>query len=395
MSRHRVEGFASACLVLSFGLVFFNLSAAQSFFGLAALGWLYLAITDRERQHWPGFVWPLAAYAILTVVSALAAAHRAGVLTSPSQLATFTSVVDLKQLVLFLMVPMVLRLTRSDRAMRALNVTIAIGAAAGLLGVIEYSLLGYDNLGNRPVGSLTHYMTYSGVILLVLSAAVARLLFYPQQIIWPAVAVPALVVALGATQTRGAWIGAAVAMATLFGLKRPRLVLVAPVVMAAALYVAPDSIQRRASSMFDTQDESNRDRIQMAAMGVAMVRDYPLVGVGPDNVGSVYGRYLRPNPVHTYNPHLHNVPIQIAAERGLPALAAWLAFVAVAAWELWQLLAPTATRALAAGGLGAMAAMLSAGLFEYNFGDSEFLMLFLALITLPFAAAARDRAGSR
>jgi hypothetical protein len=30
--------------------------------------------------------------------------------------------------------------------------------------------------------------------------------------------------------------------------------------------------------------------------------------------------------------------------------------------------------------------MLSAGLFEHNFGDSEFLMLFLILLTLPFAS---------
>jgi hypothetical protein len=29
--------------------------------------------------------------------------------------------------------------------------------------------------------------------------------------------------------------------------------------------------------------------------------------------------------------------------------------------------------------------MLAAGLFEYNFGDSEFLMSFLVLVTLPFA----------
>ena len=36
-----------------------------------------------------------------------------------------------------------------------------------------------------------------------------------------------------------------------------------------------------------------------------------------------------------------------------------------------------------------LAAMLAAGLFEYNFGDSEFLMLFLVLITLPYAV---DRA---
>ena len=30
--------------------------------------------------------------------------------------------------------------------------------------------------------------------------------------------------------------------------------------------------------------------------------------------------------------------------------------------------------------------MLAAGMFEYNFGDSEFLMLFLVLVTLPYAA---------
>ena len=35
----------------------------------------------------------------------------------------------------------------------------------------------------------------------------------------------------------------------------------------------------------------------------------------------------------------------------------------------------------------AIAGMLAAGFFEYNFGDSEFLMMFLVLVTLPFAAA--------
>ena len=52
---------------------------------------------------------------------------------------------------------------------------------------------------------------------------------------------------------------------------------------------------------------------------------------------------------------------------------------------------------LAAGGLAAVAAMLAAGLFEYNFGDSEFLMLFLVLVTLPYAAdrPADDAAGAR
>jgi len=34
--------------------------------------------------------------------------------------------------------------------------------------------------------------------------------------------------------------------------------------------------------------------------------------------------------------------------------------------------------------------MLGAGFFEHNFGDSEFLMLFLVMLTLPFAADRTD-----
>jgi hypothetical protein len=33
-------------------------------------------------------------------------------------------------------------------------------------------------------------------------------------------------------------------------------------------------------------------------------------------------------------------------------------------------------------------------MFEFNFGDSEFLMLFLVLVTLPYAAARVPAAGT-
>jgi ABC-type transport system involved in cytochrome bd biosynthesis fused ATPase/permease subunit len=46
---------------------------------------------------------------------------------------------------------------------------------------------------------------------------------------------------------------------------------------------------------------------------------------------------------------------------------------------------------LPAAGLAAVVATIAAGMFEYNFGDSEFLMLFLVLVTLPYAA---DRASA-
>jgi O-antigen ligase len=94
--------------------------------------------------------------------------------------------------------------------------------------------------------------------------------------------------------------------------------------------------------------------------------------------------------VNEINPHLHNVPVQIAAERGLPALAIWLAFIVVLLKDLAVRFFQNRSRVLVAAALAAVVSMLAAGMFEYNFGDSEFLMFFLILITLPFAA---DRSG--
>jgi hypothetical protein len=46
----------------------------------------------------------------------------------------------------------------------------------------------------------------------------------------------------------------------------------------------------------------------------------------------------------------------------------------------------SAIPSIATAGIASVVAMLAAGMFEYNFGDSEFLMLFLVIITLPYAA---------
>lgn len=369
-----VQRIAAALLIAAIALVAFKLSVAQTLFGLSALLWLRIVLGTR-RQPLPAFAWPLAAYMAWTVLSAV------------FSLDPRASFIDLKQLVLFLIVPMSMVLLRGSRAMTAINVIVAVGAGAALVAVVQYAIFGFDSTANRPMGFLSHYMTYSGVIMLVLGAAIARLLFYPEQRIWPGVAIPALVVALAVTLTRNAYIGAALAALVLLAVKNVRLLVIVPIAAVLVLAAAPQAVKTRVESITSLEDDSNRDRVHMLQMGVDIVKDYPVFGVGPEMIGRVYGQYLRPNPVHTYNPHLHNVPMQIAAERGLPALAFWLAFVGVAAWTLYRQLRNGPAKALAGAGLAAVVAMASAGLFEYNFGDSEFLMLFLCLVTLPFAAA--------
>ena len=124
----------------------------------------------------------------------------------------------------------------------------------------------------------------------------------------------------------------------------------------------------------------------MAKTGLHIIKDYPLTGVGPDMVIQVYPVYRDKSAITQLNPHLHNVPLQIAAERGIPALLIWLWFVVTVIVDFVRLRRSAAESFLAHAGLACVAAMLAAGMFEHNFGDSEFLMLFLLLITLPYAA---------
>src|SRR5262249_7330933 len=157
-------------------------------------------------------------------------------------------------------------------------------------------------------------------------------------------------------------------------------------VVAIFFAVAPARLTARYNSIFDLNDPTNRDRLAMLNEGRHMIRTHPLVGVGPNMVQRVYAEYRDPDAVQQVNPHLHNVPLQIAAERGLPALAIWVWFVIALVVALARRLRSGERAFLAAAGLAAVAAMLAAGLFEHNFGDSEFLMLFLILVTLPSAA---------
>jgi O-antigen ligase len=237
-------------------------------------------------------------------------------------------------------------------------------------------------------------MTYSGTLMLVICASVARLVYGTRDRLWAAFVLPALLVSLALTLTRGAWLGAAAGAGVVFLVKDIRLTALVPVAAAVALLVAPAELTSRVNSIGDMSDPTTRDRVAMLQAGVAIIGDHPLTGVGPDMIGHVYPDYRTPSAVQANNPHLHNVPLQIAAERGLPALVLWTAFVVAAVRGLWRLRTVPAVRPLAAAALGATAAMLAAGLTEYNFGDSEFLMLFLVMLTLPFAAA-RDGGPSR
>ncbi|HEV3484682.1 MAG TPA: O-antigen ligase family protein, partial [Vicinamibacterales bacterium] len=357
-------------------------------FALTALLWIALLVRNRERIAVPAMFWPLAAYAGITLVSTLFSIN-------PS-----VSLRDDKQLLLFAIVPLAYRLLRGTRAVTAVDVIITVGAVSAAIGIIQFGILKFDDLGQRPRGSLGLYMTYSGQLMLIACLAAARIMFRRQDRMWPALVMPALVVALVTTLSRNAWVGACAGIGLLFLIRDFRLIALVPVLAALFFVFAPAQISDRLWATFQVtqarrQTEtttasvlSNQDRLAMVRSGWRIIKDHPLTGVGPDMLIQVYPGYRDRKAVSQLNPHLHNVPLQIAAERGLPALAIWLWFVITLIRDFirQRRVADAALRFLPNAGLACVAAMLAAGLFEHNFGDSEFLMLFLLIVTLPYAA---------
>ena len=383
MTASRRPGLEAAAFATLLGFVAalqISIAAAGILLTFTIGLWIALLVRERELPSGPPFLAALLAYAAATLVSAAFSLDPAA------------SLVDSREVLLFIVVPIVHRLARSARAQTVATLAVTVGAATAVWGVVQYGVLEYDSLGQRPDGTMGHYMTYSGLLVLTIALAAARVAFDPRRRLWSALVMPALLVALAVTLTRGYWVGAGAAVAVLCLLKDLRLVAVVPVLAALVLVFAPPQITSRFYSAFDMQDPTVRDRFAMARAGMRIIRDHPWTGVGPDMVQEVYPEYRDAGAVQDENPHLHNVPVHIAAERGLPALAVWCLFVAAAVRHLFRLLRDEAARPLAAAGLAAVAGMLGGGLFEYNFGDSEFLMLFLVILALPQAAAFRAAA---
>jgi len=381
-----LERAAYYALLAFVALLPFSIFASELLLTITGLLWLAVIVRGHERFEAPAMFWPLAAYAGATIIASIFSVDPR------------TSLIDCKQLLLFSIIPIAYRLLDRRRALTVVDVIITAGAISAVIGVVQFGILEFDTLGQRPRGLLGMYMTYSGQLMLVACMAVARVLFRKDDRLWTVLVMPALIAALAATLSRNAWVGACVGIGLLFIIRDFRLFALVPVALAAFIAFAPSQMTDRLYSSFrvkhlrhDTAATeasllSNRDRLAMIRTGFRIIKKDPLTGVGPDMVIKVYASYRDPNAVQQLNSHLHNVPLQIAAERGLPALAVWMWFIVVLVRDFVKN-RMNADPSLTYGALAVTVAMVTAGMFEYNFGDSEFLMLFLVLVTLPYAAS--------
>jgi O-antigen ligase len=237
---------------------------------------------------------------------------------------------------------------------------------------------------------MDHYMTQAGLLLLFSAVALSQFLFAREKgrWIWGAGFLLASV-ALVMTLTRNAWVGVFVVAVVLLSCFKPKALILMPVVVALLFLASPPSIKRRALSIFDPNSYSNAQRIEYLQAGFKIIKDYPLLGTGPNTVHVIFQRpQYDLSEVARDNVHLHNNLLQIAAERGIPTLLVWLAFMTWVFLALLRMVREKKDPLLfiyAAAALSALVGLFAAGFFEYNWGDSEVATLFLGLITLPFA----------
>ncbi|MEP6767450.1 MAG: O-antigen ligase family protein [Acidobacteriota bacterium] len=295
---------------------------------------------------------------------------------------------------LLLLIPITMDLVEDVGRARAVVLAIAAsGVVLAFAGFWEFTH-GGDDLYRRLQGGLSHWMTYAG--LTMIAACLLAGFALEDRGRWRMAGALAVLpfAAMVLTFTRNAYVGAIAAAVSYLIVRRPRGVLFLAPALVALFLIVPGSVRARFVSIGDLRDGSNWDRVLMVRAGMRMVADSPVFGIGPDEVRPLYPFY-RDAEARDWNvPHLHNNVVQIAAANGLFACAAYLALMGIffvhTAGALRRETEP-ARAALLAGAWLSGVALFVAGLFEYNFGDTEIEMATLLILAIPFSKALAGR----
>jgi len=335
----------------------------------------------RGRPWAVPLLWPLLAFALVSVLSAVFSQDP------------LVSLGQLPRLSVLALVPLGAAFVDETWWRRLLVGLAGMTTLLSVWGIVQY-VNGPRDLEHRIAGPMSHYMTYSGWLTLVVLVLLTQVVLSRTRWAWLLVPAAGLgIVAILLSYTRNAWVGLAAGFLLLAVVWRRRVLLLYPVLALVVWLAFPRAVLERAVSIVDLRQPANYDRLCMVVSGTEMVRDYPWFGVGLDMVSRIYPLYRRDDAPRWRVPHLHNNLLQIAAERGIPALAAYLWLLAafgVVTWRgLKQLHGPP--RALVAAALVGVAGITVAGLFEYNFWDAEIQYLELVLMGAGVGTVARAR----
>jgi O-antigen ligase len=394
LPRATFARWAVVLFTLSVLTYLISLAASQAFLAAAGVCYGVHLLRDRPAVHFPPVKLPLALFCLGTILSVLWAANPA------------VGWFAVRKLVLFAILLLAANLVVSQKHLGFLYRGLFLESAlAGLVGIVQF-VIQYRSVRalhpgriyfymtlERISGFMGHWMNFGGQQMLVFAALLAFLLLSRRasKFWWGVMAIAATSIVLNLT--RGVWLGCLVITLYVVARWRPRWLWALPVLMLAGYLAAPRMVHERVMLAFHpSTDPALSIRLEMWRAGWRMMQQHPWLGVGPNNIEEVYPLYLPPgkSPERGYHAHLHNNFFQFGAERGLPVLAAWVWFMAALGWHFWRIrrrLAHGKSQGwIADAAIAAWLALLVEGCFEFNFGTSPVLMLFLFVATTPFVA---------
>jgi len=385
-----------ATYYLAFGSavsILFSIAISQILLALA----LAMLLLSGQKLEFPPIRLPLAFFFLVTLAAVVASGDPQRGTPQLRKFFIFT---------ILLVIPSVFRTIHQVR-----NLIIAWTAAAAgsaMVGVTQFLYRRHEALlqnadyygfyvDGRITGFSGHWMTFGGEEMIVLLMLFSLLLFSDQpswkRYLWPAAVLLWFAIALGMTRCVFL-LGLPLGIAYLAWRRKPLLLVTFFAGGAIGIALGPAAVRERIVSVVKPHSDidSNAHRAICRAVGWEMVKAHPWLGLGPEQVGPQFNRYIpanvtRPLPSGWYG-HLHNIYLQYAAERGLLGLLGFLWLIGTVVIDFLKTLSNPALskqgRFVLHGAVAVVIGAMAEGIFEYNLGDSEVLTIFLSVLACGY-----------
>jgi len=378
----------------------FSIAVSEILTGLA----LVALFISGQKLRFPPILLPITVFFALTLISLAFSADPKG------------GIPDIRKFYLYYSVPLILYSTlRTLPGVRAfLLAATGVMTLSALWSLEQFAkkvqeahALGMPlyqfYVGSRLTGFTSHWMVLGGQEMMLVLMAGAWLFFSSERrgkaLIVGAVSIILLSLLVG--ETRIIWFGTLCGGVYLVWVWRRWWVLALPLPIFAVILLNPFELRERVTSVFRSHGDtdSNQFRYVVLREGWEIIEKHPWLGLGPEQIKALevsgdYQKWIpadvpRPLPTGWYG-HLHNLYVQLAAERGIPAALVMI-------WLLVRILADFIRgaqragntpehRAILYGAVAMIIGVLAVGLSEYNLGESGILTPFLGIVACGYVA---------
>jgi O-antigen ligase len=190
-----------------------------------------------------------------------------------------------------------------------------------------------------------------------------------------------ILICIGLTYSRGSWIGLAFSILVFIVLIDFRKLAFFIPAGIGAVFLMPNSILQRISTIGSLQDSSNFYRFNLWNMAIDILRDYWFSGIG---IGYIAFRKISPFYIKTMAPyHTHNTYLQIAIELGVVGIIVFsLLILALFKMGVNSIInsKDKFTKIFTASYIASLCAILVHGMAEHVFFNPKIILVFWLIV---------------